>query len=192
MAQLEAQAICNRQVVGSSPTTGSMRKHKKMTELEIEEARAVKRTKSILVEFRSFALRGNVIDLAVAVAIGAAFTAVVTSLTAAFVTPLVAAIFGKSNFESLNFTVNGSKFAYGLFINAVISFIITAAVLFFFVVKPLGHLLVRLGMAPATPVQKADCPACLTEIPVAATRCSACTTELGSNWAPAEQAADED
>jgi len=145
---------------------------------------AVTRTKGILIEFRSFALRGNVIDLAVAVAIGAAFTAVVTSLTAAFITPLIGAFFGKNDFSRMSFTIHGSKFVYGLFINAVISFIITAAVLFFFVVKPLGHLLVRLGMQPATPVTKAACPACLTEIPTAATRCSACTSELGSSWAP--------
>ena len=141
----------------------------------------------IIVEFRSFVLRGNVVDLAVAIAIGAAFTAVVASLTAAFITPLIGAIFGsKSTFSHLSFTINHSTFAYGLFINALITFLITAAVLFFFVVKPIGHLLTRLGMAPTTPPEKAACPACLTEIPVAATRCSACTTELEPSWAPAK------
>jgi large conductance mechanosensitive channel len=141
---------------------------------------------SILLEFRSFVLRGNVVDLAVAIAVGAAFTGVVTSLTAAFITPLIAALFGKADFSSLHFTFNGSKFAYGLFVNAVISFLITAAVLFFLVVKPIGHLLTRLGMTPAAPPTKAPCPACLTEIPVEARRCSACTEELGAAWAPSE------
>jgi large conductance mechanosensitive channel len=141
---------------------------------------------SILLEFRSFVLRGNVVDLAVAIAVGAAFTAVVTSLTAAFITPLIAALFGKADFSSLSFSVNGSKFAYGLFVNAVISFLITAAVLFFFVVKPIGHLLTKLGMTPAAPPTKAACPACLTEIPVEARRCAACTEELGTAWAPSE------
>jgi large conductance mechanosensitive channel len=140
---------------------------------------------SIIVEFRSFVLRGNVVDLAVAIAVGAAFTAVVASLTAAFITPLIGAIFGsKKSFDSLSFSINHSKFAYGLFINALISFLITAAVLFFLVVKPIGHLLARLGMTPAAPPTMAPCPSCLTEIPVAATRCAACTTELDPAWAP--------
>ena len=146
---------------------------------------ATAKKQSILIEFRGFVLRGNVVDLAVAVAIGAAFTAVVTAMSAAFITPLIGAIFGKADFQHLAFTFNGSRFVYGLFINAVISFLITAAVLFFFVVKPIGHLLTRLGMAPASPPAKAPCPECLTEIPVAAARCSACTTELSSGWAPA-------
>ena len=142
------------------------------------------KTKSVLVEFRGFVLRGNVVDLAVAIAVGAAFTAVVTSFSAAFITPLIAAIFGKANFDAMHFTLNGSTFIYGRFLNSVISFLITAAVLFFFVVKPIQHLLVRLGMIPAVPPGKAACPACLTEIPTAASRCSACTTELGADWAP--------
>jgi large conductance mechanosensitive channel len=94
-------------------------------------------------EFREFILRGNVVDLAVAVVIGAAFGAVVTAFVADFVTPLIAAIGGKPDFSRLTFTINGSKFFYGHFINAVISFLIIAAVIFFFVVKPLNALAAR-------------------------------------------------
>jgi large conductance mechanosensitive channel len=127
-----------------------------------------KKKTSVLEEFRGFILRGNVIDLAIAVAIGAAFTAVVTSLVAAFITPIIGAIFGK-DFAQLHFTINGSKFQYGLFINALISFVITGTVLFFLVVKPMQTLL---------------SPQCLTDIPVLAVRCQACTSELGPSWAP--------
>ena len=137
---------------------------------------------STLKEFRAFILRGNVVDLAVAVAIGAAFTAVVTSLVAAFITPIIGALFGK-DFAHLKFTVNGSVFKYGLFINALLTFVITATVVFFFVVKPLQALLQRLNMAPADPPPMAECPSCLTEIPPASTRCRACTSELGHGWA---------
>jgi len=143
------------------------------------------RAREVLLQFRGFILRGNVVDLAVAVSIGAAFTAVLAALTASFITPLIGAIFGKSTtFESLQFTINGSVFAYGRFINALITFFITGAVLFFFVVKPVGHLLIRLGIAPAVPQEKANCPACLTEIPIGASRCAFCTTELGAGWTP--------
>lgn len=140
------------------------------------------RSKGILVEFRGFILRGNVVDLAVAIAVGASFTAVVAALTASFITPLIGILVGKGSFDALAFTIHGSTFTYGKFINALITFLITAAVLFFVVVKPLGHLLVRLGMAPAVPMGKAPCPACLTEIPIKASRCAACTTELPENW----------
>jgi large conductance mechanosensitive channel len=94
-------------------------------------------------EFREFILRGNVVDLAVAVVIGAAFGAVVTAFVADFVTPLIAAIGGKPDFSALSFTINGSKFSYGHFINAVISFLIIAAVIFFAIVKPLNTLAAR-------------------------------------------------
>jgi large conductance mechanosensitive channel len=97
----------------------------------------------MLKEFREFVLRGNVVDLAVAVVIGAAFGAIVTALVADFVTPLIAAIGGKPDFSGLTFTINGSVFRYGHFLNAVISFLIIAAVIFFFVVKPLNALLAR-------------------------------------------------
>jgi large conductance mechanosensitive channel len=94
-------------------------------------------------EFREFILRGNVVDLAIAVVIGAAFGAIVTALVADFVTPLIAAIGGKRDFSGLTFTINGSVFRYGHFVNAVISFLIIAAVIFFLVVKPLNVLLAR-------------------------------------------------
>ena len=97
----------------------------------------------MLKEFREFIMRGNVVDLAVAVVIGAAFGAVVTALVADFITPLVAAIGGKHDFSRLTFTINGSTFRYGHFLNAVISFLIIAAVIFFFIVKPLNALLAR-------------------------------------------------
>jgi large conductance mechanosensitive channel len=94
-------------------------------------------------EFREFILRGNVVDLAIAVVIGAAFGAVVTAFVADFVTPLIAAIGGQPDFSDLTFSINGSVFRYGHFFNAVISFLIIAAVIFFFIVKPLNHLLAR-------------------------------------------------
>jgi large conductance mechanosensitive channel len=94
-------------------------------------------------QFRDFLLRGNVVDLAVAVVVGAAFGAVVAALVADIITPLIAAIFGKPNFGNLAFTINGSRFAYGDFINAVISFVIIAAAVFFLVVKPVGALMER-------------------------------------------------
>ncbi len=136
---------------------------------------------SIIKEFRSFILRGNVVDLAVAVAIGAAFTAMVTALVAAFITPIIGAIFGKG-FTQLAFTVNGSKFQYGLFINAVLTFLITATVVFFFVVKPTQRLLKRFGMVPAEAPTMAECPHCFTEIRAEATRCAACTVGLAPGW----------
>lgn len=143
-------------------------------------------------EFRNFILRGNVVDLAVAVAVGAAFTAVINQFVKSFITPLIGAIFGHSNhgknaFSSLVFSINGSTFSYGDFITAAITFLITATVVFFVVVKPSQALLRRFGMTPAEPPPKASCPECLTEIPVAATRCAACTAELGSSWAPVDE-----
>jgi large conductance mechanosensitive channel len=127
--------------------------------------------------FRDFLLRGNLVDLAVAVVIGAAFTSVVASFVANFVTPLIAAIGGQSNFGDLSFTVNGSHFRYGLFINALISFVISAAVVYFFVVKPFAALLERyMPKKEVGPMR--SCPECLSDIPVAARRCSFCTSEV--------------
>ena len=103
----------------------------------------------MLKEFRGFILRGNLIDLAVAVVIGAAFGAVVTALVSDFITPLIAAIGGKPDFSSLTFTINGSKFLYGHFINALLSFLIIAAVVFFFVIRPVNILLERYRTEPA-------------------------------------------
>jgi large conductance mechanosensitive channel len=128
-------------------------------------------------EFRDFLLRGNLVDLAVAVVIGAAFTALVTSFVANFITPLIAAVGGQANFSDLSFTVNGSHFRYGLFINALISFVISAAVVYYFVVKPFAALLERYMPKKETGPTR-SCPECLSDIPVAARRCSFCTSEV--------------
>jgi large conductance mechanosensitive channel len=128
--------------------------------------------------FKAFLLRGNLVELAVAFVIGAAFGAVVQALVKDLITPLIAAIAGKPDFSNLYFTVNGSKFAYGAFINAVIAFVLIAAAVYFFVVVPVTKVIERSRRgAPADPAVK-TCPHCLSEIPVGATRCAYCTAEL--------------
>ena len=128
-------------------------------------------------EFRDFILRGNVVDLAVGVLIGAAFGAIVKALTSDVITPFIG-MFGKVDLSNLNTTINGAKFAFGDFLNVVITFLITAAVVFFFVVKPVNHLMaLRKTEAPVDPLTR-DCPHCLSSIPTAATRCAFCTSEL--------------
>jgi len=109
----------------------------------------VAESKSIVTEFKEFLLRGNVVDLAVAVVVGAAFGAVVSALVRDLITPIIAAIFGKPDFSALTFTINDSQFFYGDFINAVITFVSIAAAIFFFVVKPLNYLLERRKAAMA-------------------------------------------
>jgi large conductance mechanosensitive channel len=131
-----------------------------------------------LKEFRAFLLRGNVVDLAVAVVIGAAFTAVVNALVRDIITPLVAALFGKPDFGDLAFTINSSRFAYGDLINALISFVLIAAVVFFFVVQPVNYLMARLRTEPDVDSETRACPECLSHIPREATRCAFCTTEV--------------
>ena len=128
--------------------------------------------------FREFILRGNVVDLAVAVVIGAAFGAVVTAFVADIITPLIAAIFGEPDFSRLTFTINNSKFLYGAFINAVISFLLIALAVYFAVVVPMNRMAERRarGKAPEDPATK-QCPECLSEIPVGAHRCAFCTSE---------------
>lgn len=135
----------------------------------------------MLGEFKQFITRGNVVDLAVAVVIGVAFAAVVTAFVADLITPLIAAIFGKSDFSALTFTINDSTFRYGDFLNALISFLTIAAAIFFFVVKPLNVLAARraAGAATEAPTTR-PCPECLSEIPVAARRCAFCTTEVAA------------
>jgi large conductance mechanosensitive channel len=128
--------------------------------------------------FRSFILRGNVVDLAVAVLIGAAFGAVVTAFVSDFLTPLIAAIGGKPDFGNLYFTLNKSKFTYGHFINAVISFLIIAAVLYFLVILPVNKLMARYKTEPEPAAPTRDCPECLSSIPQAATRCAFCATQV--------------
>jgi len=129
--------------------------------------------------FKQFLMRGNVIDLAVAVVMGAAFGAVVTSLVETLVTPLIAAIVGQPDFSAIAFTVNGSKFMIGRFINALVSFLLIAMAVYFFIVVPLNALMARMRRGEATPdpTTKA-CPECLSDVPIAARRCAFCTSVL--------------
>jgi large conductance mechanosensitive channel len=133
----------------------------------------------MLKEFKQFVTRGNVVDLAVAVVIGVAFGAVVTALVTDLITPLVAAIFGKPSFAGLSFELNESTFLYGAFINAVVSFLVVAAAIFFLVVKPLNVLAARrAAREPQAAAITRHCPECLSEIPIAARRCAYCTSAV--------------
>jgi large conductance mechanosensitive channel len=129
--------------------------------------------------FKQFLLRGNVLDLAVAVVMGAAFGAVVTALVKDLITPIIAALVGKPDFSSIAFEINGSKFLIGDFINAVVSFVLIGAAVYFFVVLPVNTLMARMkrGEAPPDPTTK-RCPECLSEVPIAARRCAFCTSAL--------------
>jgi len=129
-------------------------------------------------EFNEFVLRGNVIDLAVALVIGAAFGAVVTSIVENLIMPLIAAIGGQPDFSEIGFTINDSLFSMGNVLNALISFLIIAAVIFFFVVKPTNMLIERSRREPAPDPTTRQCPACISEVPLAATRCAFCTSDL--------------
>jgi large conductance mechanosensitive channel len=126
--------------------------------------------------FKKFILRGNVVDMAVGVVIGAAFGAVVTELTKAFLTPLIALLVGKPDYSNLKFVVRTTTFPIGDFVNAVISFVLIAAAVYFFVVVPVNWLIARMhkGDKPLDPTTK-KCPECLSEIPIEARRCSHCT-----------------
>lgn len=132
----------------------------------------------LIEEFKQFLLRGNVVDLAIAVVIGLAFGAVVTALVEDLLTPLIAAIVGEPDFSGLTFTVNGSTFLYGDFINKLISFLSIAAVVFFFVVKPMNMLMDRLKKQPPPDESVKKCPECLSAIPAEARRCAFCTSEV--------------
>jgi large conductance mechanosensitive channel len=131
-------------------------------------------------DFKEFLLRGNLVDLAVGVVIGLAFAAVISALVADLITPLIAAIGGKPDFGSLSFTINGSHFHYGHFINALISFVVIAAVVFFLVIKPVNALMAHRRTEPPVAAETRQCPECLSEIPVAARRCAFCTAEVGA------------
>jgi large conductance mechanosensitive channel len=131
-----------------------------------------------LKEFRAFLLRGNVVDLAVAVVIGAAFGAVVASLVADLITPIIAAIFGKPDFSNLTFTINGSEFRYGSFINAVVAFVTVASAIFWLVVLPMNRLAARRRTEEPVDKPTRECPECLSEVPVAAHKCAFCTSPL--------------
>jgi large conductance mechanosensitive channel len=132
----------------------------------------------MLREFRQFILRGSLVDLATAVVIGTAFTAVVNAIVKDLITPLIAAIGGKPNFSDLAFTINGSRFAYGDFLNALLTFLIVAAVVFFVVIKPVNALLERFRPEPKVDQETRECPECLSDIPLGARRCAFCTTEV--------------
>jgi large conductance mechanosensitive channel len=125
--------------------------------------------------FKAFLLRGNVVDLAVAVVIGAAFSLVINAFVKDLITPLIAALFGQPSFGNLYFTINNSKFLYGDFLNALIAFFIAAAVIYYFVVVPINALIERSHRhdKPADPTTK-KCPECLSEIPIEAKRCAFC------------------
>lgn len=132
----------------------------------------------MLKEFREFILRGSLVDLAVAVVLGTAFGAVVTALVKTMITPLIAAIGGQPDFSALTFKINGSVFLYGEFINALLAFVIIAAVVFFFIVKPVNALMSRRKVDTAADELTRSCPECLSDIPIAAKRCAFCTSEV--------------
>ena len=133
----------------------------------------------MLKDFKSFILRGNTVDLAVAVVVGAAFGAIVTALVKDIFTPLIAAIVGKTDFSNLYFVINHSHILYGDFINAVVSFLIIAIVIFFLVVQPINKLIALSNNNKKSPdPDTKKCPECLSVIPIAATRCAFCTTKV--------------
>jgi large conductance mechanosensitive channel len=147
----------------------------------MEHARVLSQVRqpTIIKDFKQFLLRGNVVDLAVGIVIGVAFGAVVTSLVADLLTPLIAAIVGKHDFSALSFTVNGSRFLYGDFVNALIAFVSVAAAVFFFVVRPVNALMARRKTEPPVDETTRQCPECMSEIPIAARRCAFCTSVVG-------------
>lgn len=129
--------------------------------------------------FRQFLLRGNVLDLAVAVVIGAAFGAIITAFVKDLLTPLIAMLIGKPDFSELVMTVRGTKFQVGEFVNAILSFVFIAAAVYFFVVVPVNAMVARQrrGEAPPDPTTK-KCTECLSDVPIAARRCAFCTSPL--------------
>jgi large conductance mechanosensitive channel len=135
----------------------------------------------MLKEFRDFVMRGNVVDLAVAVVVGTAFGAVVSAFVADFITPLIAAIGGEPDFGGLTFEINGSTFRYGDFFNKLLSLVIIAAVVFFLVVKPLNTVMKRFKTEPDVEKPTRECPECLSSIPIGARRCAFCTAEVGAS-----------
>lgn len=134
--------------------------------------------------FKQFLLRGNVIDLAVAVVIGGAFGAVVAALVKDLLTPLIAAAVGAPDFSAVTFTINGSTFLIGDFLNVLLAFLLVAAAIYFFVVVPVNAAVARVnrGAAPPDPTVR-PCPECLSEVPIAAKRCKYCGSPLGASVA---------
>ena len=134
----------------------------------------------MLQDFKAFILRGNVIDLAIGVAIGAAFAAVVTSFTENLLTPLLSIPGDAASLSEKSFTISGAEFRYGVVIDAILAFLIIAAVLFFFVVKPVNALMARRKTETDVESTTRDCPECLSSIPAAARRCAFCTAEVAA------------
>ena len=128
--------------------------------------------------FREFVLRGNVVDMAVGVVIGAAFGTIVTAFVKDLLTPLIAALVGKPDFSAYSFEVNGTKFLYGDFFNAIISFLLIAAAVYYFVVLPVNTLMARMHKEPEAAPDKKKCPECLSEIPIGAHKCAFCTSPV--------------
>ena len=128
--------------------------------------------------FRDFLLRGNVIDLAVAVVIGGAFGAIVTALVKDLITPLIGAIGGTPDFSGFKFTINNSQFLIGDFLNALISFLIIAAVIYVFVVVPMNKIMTKIGKGQSVDPTEKSCPQCLSQVPIKATRCKYCTSVI--------------
>jgi large conductance mechanosensitive channel len=139
-------------------------------------------------EFKQFLLRGNLVEIAVGIVIGVAFAAMVQAFVADLITPLIAAIVGEPDFSSLEFTINNSTFRYGDFINQVVTFVLVAAVVFFFIVTPMNALVRQARREPALDPTVRKCPYCLSQIPAAATRCAFCTAEVAPVEAPAARA----
>jgi large conductance mechanosensitive channel len=133
---------------------------------------------ALLKEFRTFLVRGSLVDMAVGIVIGIAFAALVNALVKDLITPIIAAIAGKHDFSALSFAIHKSRFLYGDFINALIAFVSIAAAVFFFVVKPVNALLARRRTEPPVDETVRPCPECLSEIPVAARRCAFCTVDV--------------
>ena len=128
--------------------------------------------------FKKFLLRGNVIDLAVAVVIGAAFKEIVDTMVKGLITPLIGIFGGVPDFSALSFSINGSRFLVGEFINAVVAFVILAAIVYFIVIVPVNKLMARMMPKEPEPQKTRECPECLSKIPLAASRCAFCTSEV--------------
>jgi large conductance mechanosensitive channel len=133
--------------------------------------------------FQKFILRGNVVDLAIAVVIGVAFGTVVQALVKDLITPLIGAFGGVPDFSAVFFTVNNSRFLIGDFINAVLAFIVVAAVVYYFAVLPINRLVARFSPEPPAPAPTRECPECLSKIPVKARRCAFCTAVVAADSA---------
>jgi len=132
----------------------------------------------MLKDFKNFILRGNVIDMAVGVAIGVAFGVLIASFTTNLLTPLIAIPGDAASFAEKSFEISGSEFRYGAFIDDIVTFVITAAVIFFFVVRPINILMTRRKTEPDVESTTRDCPFCISSIPIAASRCAFCTADV--------------